>query len=638
MATFPQVQPARYVSQYDPAANELTQRVLQGRNQAFQQSYSALAEEQARMGDIFFLDQEAKRATMQRMNEEKENILQKYEYDYEAAAPELTQLIVNERNRPEYQLNKLQIQKAQEANAIKAKLGNDAIIVDDVANSLYDEQGNLRSAQDFDYNIMQRSDYIGELTKGTQGIARSLEQSGLMNANIEGFLMQKTEQGWDNLSIEDQQKVVSAMGDMLRRDTTFQYDDKYKGIEAEEYAAEVLPWIIGSSTKRNIMADWRDQYAAREETKNQTSTNPLFSTRERGVEINRDTKVFDEYLTSMDQVNRVQQSDGKLDVLTNVAGITQAKYKQTTPGTISSALLDLNKNDKAQFNAWIEAAKLEDPKSVEHFITKDKNGDYMFSGGNDAAGAVKLGKVLSDMYGEDGNYTERVQKKYEKAQAAFREEYGEMYDYLLANNIPEEQIIPMLQQGQGVYQFNDVFDLNADVVAPEIDRGIRATPADNVKLYQVNDDGTISDKAVKKGKDVLAGQKVKSTFVDPQTGTMWLTYEDKQGNSNTYAIKGGEGMLSKTGDRALSNLTSFANSLGSMKIPEEVIKVGKDYGYVMQKDPKTLRPIVKQVRFNKDGKINAISEEIDPSFVYDDLLTQLLRSQGIENKPQPTKF
>ena len=142
----------------------------------------------------------------------------------------------------------------------------------------------------------------------------------------------------------------------------------------------------------------------------------------------------------------------------------------------------------------------------------------------------------------------------------------------------------------------------------------------------------------KDGKNVLNKQKIQTASIDPQTGSIWLTYLNNDGKSNMYAIKGGESMLDEIGDKALTNLYDFTTSLGSMKIPENIIKVGNNMGYYIQKDPTNLRPIVKQVRFNNEGKIDGISKEIDPNFVYNDLLTQLLRSQGIENEPKPTKF
>lgn len=153
------IQPVRYTSQFDPAAEQLTQQVLRERSNRFEQSFANIAQEQAKQGEMFFLDEQAKQQTLSRFNAEKDQILDKYEGDYEAAAPELTKLIVKERNNPIYNLNKYQQQKIGEYQQIVNRMGaENALVVKAPTTSLYDkETGQLKSIEDFDYEVYDRS-------------------------------------------------------------------------------------------------------------------------------------------------------------------------------------------------------------------------------------------------------------------------------------------------------------------------------------------------------------------------------------------------------------------------------------------------------------------------------------------------
>jgi len=164
------VQAARYVSQFDPGAQDLTQRILQERSNRFEQSFAGLQAEQAKQGEIFFLDEQAKQNTLGRFNAEKDDILKKYNNDYEAAAPELSKLIVKERNNPIYNLNKYQQGKVQEYQQQVNRIGAGNVIeISKPDTSLTDEQGNVKDPSAFDYEIYDKSKLQ---TKGAQWLSQ----------------------------------------------------------------------------------------------------------------------------------------------------------------------------------------------------------------------------------------------------------------------------------------------------------------------------------------------------------------------------------------------------------------------------------------------------------------------------------
>ena len=142
MAQFPQVQAARYVSQYDPAQEQMHMQIMKDRSNRFEQSYNDISEAQAKIGEIFFLDQENGQKVKDRFAAEKDEIMKRYNNDYEAAAPELTKLMVKERSNPIYNLNKYQQQKMAEANQRKAQLGPNASGSKEVAPDLIDPKTN----------------------------------------------------------------------------------------------------------------------------------------------------------------------------------------------------------------------------------------------------------------------------------------------------------------------------------------------------------------------------------------------------------------------------------------------------------------------------------------------------------------
>lgn len=166
------VQPARYVSQFDPAAEQMTQNILRERSNRFQESFANMQQEKAKIGDMFFLDEDAKQKVLGQLDERKNEILDKYEGDFEAAAPELTKLAVQERSNPIYQLNKIQQQKVAEFNQMRNRIGEgNAIVTKAPEMSLLDEAGNVRSPEDFEYQIFDRSQMF---EKGEQHLNSAL--------------------------------------------------------------------------------------------------------------------------------------------------------------------------------------------------------------------------------------------------------------------------------------------------------------------------------------------------------------------------------------------------------------------------------------------------------------------------------
>lgn len=189
-----QIQPARYVSQYDPAQEQLEMQAMLQRSQNFQESFGKLQEAEARQGSIFFLDPEARAKTLGQFEERKEEILEKHAGDFEAATPELTRLVTQEQRNPVYQLNKYQIQKQQEFQDMVNRVGpTNALIAKAPSKSLYDEKtGKLKNPENFEYEVYDKAN----LLKQTQQFvfpALKPKDSGLQRDTKTGWYKQVQE-------------------------------------------------------------------------------------------------------------------------------------------------------------------------------------------------------------------------------------------------------------------------------------------------------------------------------------------------------------------------------------------------------------------------------------------------------------
>jgi len=154
------IQTVGYQPQFDPAEVEMVQGIINARNQAYQKSQAAYQQEKLRQGEMFFLDENARQQAMQDFENRSRSIVDKYEGDYEAAAPELAQEIIKERSNPLYNLNKFQIAQREKFEKDLRRIGpENAIITKPVSSSLYDEQGNLKDPSAFEYNIVNMDDY-----------------------------------------------------------------------------------------------------------------------------------------------------------------------------------------------------------------------------------------------------------------------------------------------------------------------------------------------------------------------------------------------------------------------------------------------------------------------------------------------
>ena len=156
------VQPAQYISQYDPAMEQVARDIMLMSQAKYEQSFNNLLKEQARQEDIFFLNPEDKKIAQQNFNTQRDEILSRYNNNYEAAAPELSKLIVKERGNPAYQMSQYQLERMKDFQKEYAQIGaENAIVVNDPREdlSIY-KDGVLKSASDFNYKIFDKFQII----------------------------------------------------------------------------------------------------------------------------------------------------------------------------------------------------------------------------------------------------------------------------------------------------------------------------------------------------------------------------------------------------------------------------------------------------------------------------------------------
>jgi len=197
------VKTVQYVSQFDPGAEQLAQNVLKDKQARFDQTYAGLINEYARQGDVFSLDTEFKEKQMNQFKGRVDEVVDKYNGDYGAASKDLARLIAEERQNPFYNLNKLHIQKKAEEMALKNKYGADAIVLNQVPDSL-EEVANDPSK--LDYEIYDRSKMNQKFLQATEDLVRPRVTDPKRIPGMEGYMAQDyevTQEDIDNILQDD---------------------------------------------------------------------------------------------------------------------------------------------------------------------------------------------------------------------------------------------------------------------------------------------------------------------------------------------------------------------------------------------------------------------------------------------------
>jgi hypothetical protein len=212
------VRTVQYVSQFDPAAEQLSQNVLRDKQARFDQAYAGLINEYARQGDVFSLDPEYKEKQMQQFRDKASEVIDKYNGDYGAASKELAALVAQERQNPFYNLNKMHIQKKAEEMALKNKYGADAIVLKGVPDSLEEV---VNDPSKLDYEIYDRSKMNNKFLQITEDLVKPRVTAPKKIKGMEGYLAQDyevTPEDIDNITQdeEDINMIMEAVPELAR--------------------------------------------------------------------------------------------------------------------------------------------------------------------------------------------------------------------------------------------------------------------------------------------------------------------------------------------------------------------------------------------------------------------------------------
>lgn len=444
------VQPAQYISQYDPAMEQRMQDVMVTSQARYDQAFNNILGEQARQGEIFFLNPKDKEIAQSGFKSQVDDILQRYEGDYGAASKELSKAIVAERNNPAYQLSQYQVQKAQEANRLKTQLGPEAIVVQDVAPTLYDETGRLRDASEFDYNIMQRSNYDKMIVDATKGIANSIEQSNLTQSEKDYYLKQVTEKGLARLNSQDKQVLAQLIGNKLQSESTWQYDPAVQGLSPYDYALNSFDRLIASGVQQDYMFDRARLASEKDQTTSDTTpssvvyaggltSNQKAFTSDTFNKVNPNVKNFGEKLFA----ESLQPVNPSMEKYTS----GEVTLDELQASTIEKNLLDEDKELKKLYDIGIKSnddlAKELGFNSFKDLKDSRVKYERQQSASQGGSGYAELGAAMQIYKDDKGkNIFERFNEKRDERNKAIREYSNNLKikaaDYIKNNNLDSD--------------------------------------------------------------------------------------------------------------------------------------------------------------------------------------------------------
>ena len=325
-----------------------------------------------------------------------------------------------------------------------------------------------------------------------------------------------TEQEMDN-KID---KIAEEYAPIFEKQTTYGIDPN-ESKTSKQYVKEAIYRLAGSKTGRQYMADRNFNPNGGGSPNTPSDINPVFSTFEAPLPLTEKSSIITEYKKNKELFNKINTNKGKLEILYSVKDITFALQQKVTPGAIGTSLMYLDDKDKVQFNNWIEAAMLEEPEKVGKFVIKDKEGNYTF-GANKAAGSVYIGNLLYNMSNNENNYLDKVTAKYNKAKQEFEKEYKPMMDYIMKNTgVTEDVAMQKIQEFENLLKFGKTFSFNDKSIVPIIKTNILSRSGEAAEIYEVKENGEVSDKP-KKAKDELSNKSkvgdIINVEVDPTQG------------------------------------------------------------------------------------------------------------------------
>jgi len=585
---------------------------------------------------------------MAKLNQDLENIKttvkDKYDNQYGQAYPEILKGL--SKAKQTYHLAQKAYEEEQKYAPIYAQLQAEGKLLfpegDPRTKSVFNQEGQYVGGVDFS-KFRERSDYDKIIEDAVvRGIDKTAVESGLINSKTAGYLMQLQQSGLAALGNTEQEidnkidKIAEEYAPIFEKQTTYGIDPN-ESKTSKQYVKEAIYRLAGSKTGRQYMADRNFKPDGGGTPNPPSNINPVFSTFEAPLPLTEKSPIITEYKKNKELFNRINTNKGKLEILESVKGITFSLQQKVTPGAIGTSLMYLDDKDKVQFNNWIEAAMLEEPEKVGKFVTKDKEGNYTF-GANKAAGSVYIGNLLYNMSNNENNYLDKVTTKYNKAKQEFEKEYKPMMDYIMKNTgVTEDVAMQKIQEFENLLKFGKTFSFNDKSLAPIIKTNILSRPGEAAEIYEVKENGEVSDKP-KKAKDELNNKSkvgdIINVEVDPIQGHIIMTSE----KGKKYAIKSGKGSLSVASDNILNEIKEFSSTLNSSKKPQTIIQTRGGDNYLVIKDPNTLESTIFKVQKVGDKWVYSSTEPLSEEQVYGELMTRLYMSLGGTNVITPNKI
>lgn len=623
-------QPVKYTSQFDPGMEQMSQQILLRSQNKYDTAFGGTAEEQSRLGSMFFLDENAKQQALGKLEQSKQDILKRYNGDYGAASKDLANLIVKERNNPIYGLNVYQQQKAAEAGQIKSKLGPNAIVRKDVASTLIDpETGRMRQASDFDYDIQERSDYDDAVRAAAVGIEKTIRESDLSDAKKEGYLQTIKTTGLANLNKTQREELATIIGSKLDKETTLGYDPLYEGVKGKDYAMDAIPRLLSSGIEKDFKYDQMAEDSRKRVERNTPKSSPTgmysFIPRSAG-----------------EGTNNIGSNNPTLRNMRDV----YAKTKDYEMNKSNIDLLEAANQGKdpnkfkiqgENFNDYVKLVEEVFPTEVARYF--DNVGGYytLKHEGNKLERQAAEEFVKNTVFKMSNNLIkgqESLKNDTEKFELEYKKQYGDVINALKATGKKDDEILDIIQNAENTHQFNDIIDTNNKDFNEGFPIKLIRNLSANVKLYDVDENGDYSES--KKSISDLKKLNPIGTLIDPQNGGLIITYDD----GSKQAVKGES--LDKTGKTYLDLIGAMTSKLNNATKLEETLPVADRGDYrtqykIIRDVDNGLQPIILYQMLDKDGKI-VMNNRMSIGQVYEDLSSKIMQSQGYTSDLKPQEI
>ena len=185
-----------YESFFNPIPLDFVQEELGRRQDRFDTSFAGATQGQDEMNQtlVGMPDIEGKRNLVNKSVEGMNKLVdEKYGGDWGRASKEIASRVTSARSNPFWNAQSEAQKQRGLAQELKTKYGQDAFIFNDPTNlSVLDENGQVRGMDQFQPDIVQKGDYVKTAKQLIQGLEPDINAYGLTEAEIDGFLKNKT--------------------------------------------------------------------------------------------------------------------------------------------------------------------------------------------------------------------------------------------------------------------------------------------------------------------------------------------------------------------------------------------------------------------------------------------------------------